>query len=338
MLQYLNKKNDVDEPLKSYNIAHIKTTLKQYQSTFANKTMNVFETKIPGSTDQIIWQHTHFLFVKDEFQTIRSILEQNGFTLTKDAFMDIYYDTPDLKLMKNNQWLRFRDGKWCLKIIDNQTSDLYFHTLEGDDALQYLKDRKFEHHAFENVYLQESLPVICKKRLVGINEMLKLCPRRIAHLPTNRFSFTNESESVRISMDTICVGEKYFTVGHIKMEYKEGEDYNESILRLLEENIFIPSRSKVMTYFENTESDDIKKMLSSTHFLDSSQYLPNSFQEGRLDEPCLPYNYMQECVDISFYSESALLSSYYEILEEIEEKEYRTLESSSSSDDNQTDI
>lgn len=268
------------------------------------------------------WQHIHFLFDKDEFQTISSILEQNGFTLTKDAFMDIYYDTPDLKLMKDYKWLRFRDGKWCLKFINNEKPGFYFHTLENNDALQYLKDNNFEHYPFDNVYLQESLPVLCKKKLIGINEMLKLCPRRIAHLPTNRFLFTNETESISVSIDSIYIKKKYFTIGHIKMKYMEN---NESILGLLKENIFIQSKSKLMTYFENIElEDDIKRILSNTCFFESSQYIPNNYLQFKMDEPCLPYTHMEECIDISLCSESALLTSYYELLEEIEKSEYTT--------------
>lgn len=43
--------------------------------------------------------------------------------VSEKTFTDIYYDTADYKLTKEDQWLRERDGKWELKVSRDRSLD-----------------------------------------------------------------------------------------------------------------------------------------------------------------------------------------------------------------------
>lgn len=70
------------------------------------------------------------------------LLEKAEF-LGEKTFVDVYYDTPEYVLTKNDIWLRARDGKFELKLpLQKNGSGLtnQYHEIEGEEKIRQIFD------------------------------------------------------------------------------------------------------------------------------------------------------------------------------------------------------
>lgn len=281
-------------------------------------------------------KHTHFAFNdKDDVTHIQSILESHGYTHQRNAFLDIYFDTPDLKLMKLNQWLRFRDGKWNLKIIELENLDIFFRYFEDSEVLMKLNEMKYPLHDETNHYLQKSMSALEKNLFHPVNEIKRICPRIIASFATNRLMFTHESDDIEISIDTIKINnqEKFYSVGHIKSKYDSNA--SEQVMNLIKDYIRIPSRSKIITVLinRNHKDDDIAEVLDNI-IQSKLDHVESAFEVDPF--PLIPYDKLDLATQYAIGSELPILTAYMVVKEEEIEKEHCCNESNESDESDES--
>ena len=78
-------------------------------------------------------------FILDE-ESEQRVLENATF-VGEETFTDIYYDTPDCRLIGNDMWLRSRDSKWELKISFYQNANRDVDRYEEIENIEEIRKR-----------------------------------------------------------------------------------------------------------------------------------------------------------------------------------------------------
>lgn len=158
----------------------------------------------------------------NDFENMSDILKNNGFTVKKEIFLDTFYDTLDLNLLKSNQWLLSRDGKWILKSLKSRHEfGESFLIYEGQELILRELKKKYEQYThFPNKTTIE----LCFEKIKEI------CPRKIASIATSRFLFSHKTKKLTICIDTFKTEDGFYSSGYIKFPYNPSEkDINNKI-------------------------------------------------------------------------------------------------------------
>lgn len=248
--------------------------------------------------------HNHFAFEsKSEVEKLIILLASNSFGAQASAFLDEYFDTADGLLASNQAWLRKRDGHWLLTCAKTQ-SESNALLLEMFDSTPEIT-KKLESFGItepvstQDPHLKASLSRMARTAPILIRPFQRLCPCRIASMPTCRLTFTTSSKIgvTSLHIDTFLSNDHFYTAGSLMTTDKLNDDF----LRLVGDHILIPAQEGPFFAFPQLSPP-------------SNEWWPRSEFQG-LPHPCIPYDMLTQSRDMAFEASLSLWTGYRAILE-----------------------
>lgn len=145
---------------------------------------------------------------------------------------------------------------------------------------------------------------MAKVAVVLIHPLQRLCPRRIAFLPTCRLAFTSKDRLTSLRIDTFLSNDQFYTIGSRKTT-EASKASNACFLDLVSDYILIPAQEKL-------------SIANPQLRLPSNESRRSEFQG--LPDPFIPYERLEEARDLALEASVSLYGAYLAILED-EEKE-----------------
>jgi len=233
-------------------------TLPQFTSSFPNlkfgsfsSAYGVVQQPILSSWDEwSSWlsQHSHYAhsistvtateqpihsFYRLHFGATLTLLNKlkSKFAFTEELFTDMFYETSNFDLMKNDNWLKKRDDVWIFTMCKE---------VHQQNESRILKIEQTFHQQAINEHIKE---------FTTLENLDNLPP--FASIPTNRFIFNTENDSIKLTVDCALLDEECYSLcGALTFQLDQIDTNLTNLIRFLQEGGVPYVPGKIIEYIK----------------------------------------------------------------------------------------